>query len=86
MDAVIRTRIVKVGNSQGIRIPKLLLEQSGIDGEVEIEVRKDHLILRPASRVRAGWNEAFAKMAELKDDVLFDDVDTTSWDKVEWEW
>lgn len=86
MDAVIRTRIVKVGNSQGIRIPKLLLEQSGIDGEVEIEVRKDHLILRPASRARAGWNEAFAKMAELKDDVLLDDVDTTSWDKVEWEW
>ncbi|BAZ16961.1 transcriptional regulator/antitoxin, MazE [Calothrix sp. NIES-4071] len=86
MDAVIRTRIVKVGNSLLIRIPKLLLEQSGIDTEVEIEVRKDHLILRPASCVRAGWNEAFAKMAELKDDVLLDNVDTTNWDQLEWEW
>lgn len=56
MDAVIRTRIVKVGNSLLIRIPKLLLEQSGIHGEVEIEVRKDHLILRPAG-ARAGWLE-----------------------------
>jgi antitoxin MazE len=86
MNAVIRTRIVKVGNSQGIRIPKPLLEQSGIDTEVEIEVRDDHLIVRSASRARVGWNEAFAKMSEKKDDVLLDDVDTTSWDKVEWEW
>ncbi len=86
MNAVIRTRIVKVGNSQGIRIPKPLLEQSGIDTEVEIEVNGDHLIVRRASCVRTGWNEAFARMAELQDDVLLDDVDTTSWDKVEWEW
>lgn len=86
MNAVIRTRIVKVGNSQGIRIPKPLLEQSGINAEVEIEVRNNHLIVRPASRARVGWNEAFARMAELQDDVLLDDVDTTSWDQVEWEW
>ncbi|WP_244913276.1 AbrB/MazE/SpoVT family DNA-binding domain-containing protein [Phormidesmis priestleyi] len=41
MSASIRTRIVKIGNSQGIRIPKTLLEQSGIDSEVEIEVQGD---------------------------------------------
>ena len=31
-----KTRIVSIGNSQGIRIPKLLLEQTGLSGEVEI--------------------------------------------------
>lgn len=86
MGAVIRTRIVKIGNSQGVRIPKLLLEQSGIQTEVEIEVQGDHLTIRTAPRLRAGWDEAFALMADEHDDVLLDDVNATDWDQVEWEW
>jgi antitoxin MazE len=86
MGATIRTRIIKVGNSQGIRIPKSLLEQSGIDTEVEIEVHEDRLIIRAAGRSRVGWDESFAAMAERKDDVLLDDAIATTWDSVEWEW
>ncbi|QSJ17465.1 AbrB/MazE/SpoVT family DNA-binding domain-containing protein [Nostoc sp. UHCC 0702] len=86
MGAAIRTRIVKIGNSQGVRIPKPLLEQSGIHTDVEIEVHGDHLIVRAAPRLRNGWDEAFAAMVERKDDVLLDDVTTTDWDLVEWEW
>ncbi len=93
MGTAIRTQIVKVGNSQGIRIPKPLLEQSGIDTEVEIEVHSDRLIIRAVGRSRVGWDEAFAVMAERKDDVLLDDalaqlneVIATTWDQVEWEW
>jgi antitoxin MazE len=86
MGTAIRTRIVKIGNSQGIRIPKLLLEQSGIHAEVEIEVQGDHLTIRTASRSRSGWGKAFAEMSEQQDDVLLDEVSTTDWDQVEWEW
>lgn len=86
MGAVIRTQIVKIGNSQGIRIPKLLLKQSGIRTEVEIEVHDDRLILRAVGRSRVGWEEAFAAMADQQDDVLLDDANTTSWDASEWEW
>ncbi|NJK53142.1 MAG: AbrB/MazE/SpoVT family DNA-binding domain-containing protein [Leptolyngbyaceae cyanobacterium SU_3_3] len=86
MSAAIRTRIVKIGNSQGIRIPKLLLEQSGIHSEVEIEVQGDHLTVRTALHLRNGWDEAFAVMAEQHDDVLLDQVNATDWDRVEWEW
>ncbi|NJK52384.1 MAG: AbrB/MazE/SpoVT family DNA-binding domain-containing protein [Leptolyngbyaceae cyanobacterium SU_3_3] len=86
MGAAIRTRIVKIGNSQGIRIPKLLLEQSGINTEVEIEVQGDHLTIRTAPRLRSGWDEAFAEMAKQHDDVLLDEVSTTDWDQVEWHW
>lgn len=86
MGAVIRTQIVKIGNSQGIRIPKLLLKQSGIRTEVEIEVHDDRLIVRAVGRSRLGWEEAFAAMADQQDDVLLDDVNTTSWDASEWEW
>lgn len=86
MGAAIRTRIVKIGNSQGIRIPKPLLEQSRIDTEVEIEVEGDRLIIRAAERSRVGWDEAFAAMADRQDDILLDNVTTTDWDRVEWEW
>lgn len=86
MGAVIRTQIVKIGNSQGIRIPKLLLKQSGIRTEVEIEVDDDRLILRAVGRSRLGWEEAFAAMADRQDDILLDDANTTSWDSSEWEW
>ncbi|MFB2937886.1 AbrB/MazE/SpoVT family DNA-binding domain-containing protein [Aerosakkonemataceae cyanobacterium BLCC-F154] len=88
MGTAIRTRIIKIGNSQGIRIPKVLLEQSCIDSdrEVEIEVEGDRLIVRAAPKIRVGWDEAFAAMAQRQDDILLDDVSTTNWDQVEWEW
>ncbi|MEH1868327.1 MAG: AbrB/MazE/SpoVT family DNA-binding domain-containing protein [Nostoc sp.] len=86
MGTAIRTRIIKIGNSQGIRIPKLLLEQSGIGEEVEIEIQDCHLIVRAASRSRQGWEEAFATMAKLDDDLLLDDAVTTEWEHLEWEW
>ncbi|MBW4440991.1 MAG: AbrB/MazE/SpoVT family DNA-binding domain-containing protein [Plectolyngbya sp. WJT66-NPBG17] len=86
MNTTIKTQIVKVGNSQGIRIPKRLLEQSGIDGEVEIEVQRNQLVIRAAMRSRSGWVEAFEKMAEREDDRLIDSETTNDWDDTEWEW
>ncbi|OKH23699.1 AbrB/MazE/SpoVT family DNA-binding domain-containing protein [Chroogloeocystis siderophila] len=87
MGTAIKTRIVRIGNSQGIRIPKTLLEQTGISTFVEIELEDDHLIIRSASRARMGWDKAFTAMAEHKDDNLLDNVSTTSlWDQTDWEW
>jgi antitoxin MazE len=83
-----KTRIVRIGNSQGIRIPGPLLEQTGLRGEVEISVRKDALIIRPVRRPREGWAAAFQEMARRGDDVLLDDAASSlsSWDDDEWEW
>jgi antitoxin MazE len=87
MSGTIRTRLVKVGNSQGIRIPKPLLEQSGIQNEVEIEVEGNRLIIRPAAHPRAGWEEAIAAvLAESGDEGLLEDETPTDWDKTEWQW
>jgi len=86
MSAAIRTRIVKIGNSQGVRIPKLLLEQSGIHAEVEIEVEGDYLTIRQARHPRAGWEQAFTQMSQNHDDLLLDEFSTTEWEQVEWEW
>jgi len=86
MSYSLRSRIVKIGNSQGIRIPKPLLEQSGIGEEVEIEVQDGCLVIRPVGRSRVGWEEAFAAMAAERDDVLLDPTVETNWDEDEWEW
>ena len=88
MDTVVKTRIVKIGNSQGIRIPKLLLDQLGWGPEVEIAVQQDQLVVRPAQHPRRGWEEQFRLMAERGDDQLLDGdiVSLSSWDDQEWEW
>ena len=54
-----RARVIKIGNSQGIRIPKPILEQTGIMEDVELEVKKNQIIIRPISNPRVGWDLAF---------------------------
>jgi antitoxin MazE len=58
-----KARIVRIGNSQGVRIPKPILEQAGLRGEVDISAEKDAVVIRPAAHPRAGWAAAFRKMA-----------------------
>ncbi len=85
MSKSIQTQIVEIDNSQGIRIPKSLLEQIGISEAVEIEVHGDRIVIRAALKPRGDWEEAFAKMAQQHDDVLLDDVTTTKWEDLEWQ-
>jgi len=84
-----KTQIIKIGNSTGIRIPKSILEHSGLGKEVDIEVREDGLVIRPMNKPRKAWSEAFRSMSEQNDDSLFD-INNSSlqnrWDKEEWEW
>ena len=83
-----RARIVKIGNSQGVRIPKPILEQTGIMEDVELEVEKNQITIRPVSSPRVGWDLAFKKMAENNDDELIDGTENIShsWDEEKWQW
>jgi antitoxin MazE len=84
----LRERVIKIGNSQGLRIPKPILEQTGIMDDVEIEVEKNRIIIRPVKNARAGWDKAFKTMGEKGDDKpLIDETDiSNSWDEEEWQW
>ena len=75
-----RARIIKIGNSQGLRIPKPILEQTGI--------MDDHIIIRPVQNVREGWDDAFKEMGKKGDDkaVMEDEYLAHSWDEEEWQW
>lgn len=89
MAVTVRTRIVRIGNSQGIRIPKVLLEQVNLaeNNEVELEVQSEQIIIRP-TEARHGWSDAFKAMAERGDDAMLDEQvnSTTTWDEEAWEW
>lgn len=82
-----RTNIIRIGNSQGIRIPKVLLEQSRLGDEVELEVENGMILIRSATRPREGWEEKFRLMSRSGEDTLIDEaLVETAWDKEEWEW
>jgi antitoxin MazE len=87
MSTIIKTRLVKIGNSHGVRIPKLILNQINLSADVELEVLDDHLIIRPTAHPRANWAEQFRQMAEHGDDMLLDaDGPLTEWEATEWQW
>lgn len=82
-----KLKIVAIGNSKGIRLPKPLLEQCGIEREVEVEAEGNVLVLRPVrKKPRAGWDRAFENLASRGDDALLDNETATEWDEAEWEW
>lgn len=83
-----KTRIVKIGNSRGIRIPKPLLDQAGLTEDVIITVKGNRLVISPVQTAREGWADAFRLMSENGDDAPIDELSTTTsnWDDEEWEW
>jgi antitoxin MazE len=83
-----RAHIIRVGNSKGIRLPKLIIEQAGISEDVDIVVENKKIIIRPISSPRSGWDDAFREMAEDGDDLLLDIEQpvSNSWDETEWHW
>lgn len=83
---IIKTKLVKIGHSHGVRIPTVLLKEVGFDEDVELESVDNTIIVRSATSPRAGWEEAFRRMAEHGDDKLLDPAVPTEWDEMEWEW
>jgi antitoxin MazE len=65
------TIIRRMGNSQGVLIPKPILQQIGLEDEAEMCVEGDALVIRrPKASPRAGWAEASKKLAAAGDDAL----------------
>ena len=78
-----------IGNSRGIRLPKAVIDQYGLEGEVDIEMKDDHFVVRAPARPREGWEERFARMAERGDDSLLDESAVhleTEWERTGWRW
>jgi len=81
-----KAQIIQIGNSQGIRIPKVLLEESRMTGDVKLERHPDGILIRKAQTPRSGWDEAFKTMAENDEDETVDLQAGSSFDRKEWQW
>lgn len=81
-----RASIVPIGNSKGIRIPKILLQECHIGKEVDLEVKGESIVVKPVkSQPRKGWEQAFKKMHDDRDDHLLIN-DSIDLDMEGWEW
>lgn len=81
-----KCQIIQIGNSQGIRIPKILLEESGVSGEVDLELHPEGILIRNIQRPRSGWEQAFKAMAENDESELAGGAAGTLFDKKDWQW
>jgi antitoxin MazE len=67
--------IIQIGNSKGIRLSKTLIEKYNIRDTMELILEEDQIILKPKTEPRKGWDEAFKKMHQKREDKpLIDDV------------
>ena len=81
-----RTQIIRIGNSQGIRIPKVLLEEAGGGGDVELEICAGGILIRNINKPRSDWEAAFASFAEMDDDLAIAPEVSSHFEKKEWQW
>jgi antitoxin MazE len=89
MAGSIKTRLVRIGNSRGVRIPKLLLDQVALGPDVVLTAERNRLVISRATRPREAWGDQFRHMAERGDDRLLDAEalpHLSQWDTDEWEW
>lgn len=80
-----RARLVKMGNSRGVRIPKPLIEQAGLTDAVALEVQDGAIVIRALDGPRAGWSEAAASLASTGVGLL-DEPTPTAFDIDGWTW
>lgn len=78
-----KSRLVRIGNSRGVRLAKPLLEQAGLEDEIELRVEPGAIIITAPTSPRAGWAAAAAKYASAG---LLDDPSATAFDDEGWEW
>ena len=81
-------KVIHIGNSLGIRIPKILIEECNIGDEVILEKSRNNLLIKPIQKdPRIEWEEQFRKIVENEDDELvLEDLGQNDFDDKEWEW
>lgn len=84
------TKLIRIGNSRGVRLPQAVLKEAHLTEAIEIETRGDELVLRAARHPREGWEGQAAELAlrEQADAMAREwrEAKLSSWDDNEWTW
>ena len=81
-----KARLIRIGNSRGIRLPKPLLEEAGLADEVELRAREGAILISPPRSTRAGWEPAARALAARGGGALLDPPPATRFDEEDWRW
>ena len=83
------TTLIRIGNSQGIRIPKAVIEQARLeDRQLEFKVIDEGLLIQPVKTPREGWQEQFDRIFSPQESSEADQewLDAPLADEEDWEW
>jgi antitoxin MazE len=82
--------LIQIGNSRGIRIPKALIQQAGLEeAELEFSLVDEGLLIKPVRyRVRQNWEKEIREAVQKygSDEVDSEWLDAPLTDDDEWEW
>lgn len=82
-----KTKLINIGNSQVIEIPKILLAKWAEVDTVEIQIEDHHLIIYPITKPRQNWEKQFEKLSpNPQDELLINNDIINDWDQQEWQW
>lgn len=81
-----KARLIQIGNSRGVRLPKPLIKDAGLEDEVDIQLRDRSIVITSTKKLRAGWSESAKLLHDRKQDSLIDSPRRTQFDKTEWQW
>ena len=81
-----KTKLVPIGNSRGVRLPKPMIRDAGLADEVELRVHDGAIIITSAKNTREGWSDAAKLLHERQEDNLLDEPAGTKFDRDEWKW
>ena len=81
-----KSRLVRIGNSRGVRLPKALIEEAGLEEDVEIRAEGHSIVISPASAPRDGWADDAARAGAARGEGLLDAPTPTRFDRDEWKW
>ena len=79
----VRAKLVRIGNSRGLRLSKPVLQQAGLEEEVELTVEPGLLSIRPVALSRVGWEESAASRPP---EGLLDGPTATTFEDGDWTW
>ena len=81
-----KTDLIRIGNSRGVRIPKPLIEECELGDRVELHVEGDRIVIAPERRARAGWEDRFRVAAQEDAELLLGSGFPNKFDHKEWNW
>jgi len=81
-----KTALVRIGNSRGIRIPKPIIEQCRLGDTVELRIQDDSLIISSQHKPRQGWEEALRRAIPVTEDEILEATLDDDFEREEWTW